>query len=42
MHVSVKTVSLEVGYENPFYFSRLFKKLVGISPEGYLLKKKGQ
>lgn len=35
---SVKAVSFQIGYDNPFYFSRLFKKIVGISPEAYMNK----
>ncbi|MBI3832137.1 MAG: helix-turn-helix transcriptional regulator [Planctomycetes bacterium] len=32
---SVKEVSRRVGYEDPYYFSRLFKKWVGQSPEAF-------
>jgi pyruvate-formate lyase/AraC-like DNA-binding protein len=35
-NATVKAVALEVGYDNPFYFSRLFKKYEGISPEEFL------
>jgi AraC family transcriptional regulator, arabinose operon regulatory protein len=38
--ISVKTTASEVGYDNPFYFSRLFKKTQGISPENYLRQRK--
>ena len=37
----VKTVALEVGYRDPYYFSRLFKKSMGHSPEKYRDIKKG-
>ena len=32
---SVKKVSAELGYQDEFYFSRLFKKKVGVSPDVY-------
>ncbi len=32
---SVKRVSAELGYQDEFYFSRLFKKKVGVSPDVY-------
>lgn len=38
---SVKTVALEVGYRDPYYFSRLFKKSMGLAPERYREIKKG-
>ena len=31
----VKTVALEIGYRDPYYFSRIFKKSMGISPDKY-------
>lgn len=31
----VKEVSAELGYDDPYYFSRIFKKVVGISPKTY-------
>ena len=33
--VSVSNISASVGYENPGYFSRLFKKKKGVTPEQY-------
>lgn len=33
----IKTIAIELGYEDPYYFSRLFKKYMGISPEQYKL-----
>ena len=33
--VKIKDVAKEMGYDDPYYFSRLFKKLMGISPEQY-------
>ena len=32
---TVKMVSTQLGYEDEFYFSRLFKKKVGVSPDTY-------
>ncbi len=32
---SVQEVALEMGYEDPYYFSRLFKKVVGVAPRAY-------
>ena len=37
----VKTVALEIGYKDPYYFSRIFKKSMGISPDRYREIKKG-
>ncbi len=33
--LSIKEIALQVGYENPLYFSRRFRKLAGISPSEY-------
>lgn len=33
----IKEVALDLGYEDPYYFSRLFKKYMGLSPEQYKL-----
>lgn len=33
MHI--KEICAAVGFDDPFYFSRLFKKFMGISPSGY-------
>ncbi len=32
---SIKEIAAEVGYNNPLYFSRLFRKIVGLSPSDY-------
>jgi AraC-like DNA-binding protein len=37
----VKTVASDTGYRDPYYFSRVFKKSMGISPEKYREIKKG-
>jgi AraC family transcriptional regulator of arabinose operon len=40
-HKPVKVVALETGYSDPYYFSRVFKKIMGLSPEKYRAIKKG-
>jgi AraC-like DNA-binding protein len=37
----IKAVAMETGYSDPYYFSRVFKKIMGISPEKYRAIKKG-
>ncbi len=37
----VKSVAAECGYRDPYYFSRVFKKVMGLSPEKYRAVKKG-
>ena len=37
----VKSVAVECGYRDPYYFSRVFKKVMGSSPEKYRAIKKG-
>jgi len=32
---NVSEISFAVGYENPLYFSRMFKKYTGVSPANY-------
>lgn len=32
---SIKEIAIELGFEDPYYFSRLFKKVSGISPDVY-------
>lgn len=34
-NISVKDVALKIGYDDPYYFSRLFKKIMGLSPTQY-------
>jgi AraC-like DNA-binding protein len=31
----VKRIAAAVGYEDPYYFSRLFKRVIGVSPQQY-------
>ena len=38
----IKVVAIETGYKDPCYFSRAFKKAMGISPELYRETKTGQ
>jgi len=35
-HINISTVSSLVGYESPNYFSKCFKKIVGVSPSDYI------
>ena len=32
---TVAQIASWLGYDDPYYFSRLFKKVMGISPQGY-------
>ncbi len=36
----VKQVAYELGYENPFHFSRSFKSIYGLSPENFVKERK--
>lgn len=36
----IKLVAMELGYEDPYYFSRIFKKYIGTSPEQYRVSAK--
>jgi AraC-like DNA-binding protein len=33
--MSIKAVAAALGYSDPLYFSRLFKKTLGLSPRAY-------
>ena len=37
----IKAIAVDTGYRDPFYFSRVFKKIVGKSPEQYRNDRKG-
>ena len=34
-HFSIQTVAKRVGYDDPYYFSKLFKKKFGYSPSTF-------
>ncbi|MDQ8733102.1 AraC family transcriptional regulator [Paenibacillus sp. LHD-38] len=38
---SIKEISISLGLSDPYYFSRLFKKIIGSSPSDYRSKLKG-
>ena len=38
---TVAEISDIIGYENPLYFSRLFKKQIGVSPSGFRERVRG-
>ncbi len=38
---TVKSIAFETGYRDPYYFSRVFKKVMGVSPGQYREIKKG-
>ena len=37
---TIKEICKELGFNDPYYFSRLFKKVMGISPAKYKMKYK--
>jgi len=39
--IRINEVALKIGYEDPFHFSRIFKKVMGVSPLHYRNKAKG-
>lgn len=41
-NAKIKEVAMDLGYEDPYYFSRLFKKYMGSSPEQYKLTTSSQ
>ena len=34
-NIAIKLIASDLGYNDPYYFSRLFKKIVGLSPKQY-------
>jgi len=38
--LKIKEIAYAIGYDDPYYFSRIFKKLMGISPEQYRILQK--
>ncbi len=38
---SIKDIAYSLGFDDPYYFSRMFKKVVGMSPLNYRAAKKG-
>ncbi len=39
--MKINQISLIIGFDDPFYFSRLFSKVMGVSPSDYRSRKKG-
>jgi len=39
-NIAIKEICHEVGFEDPYYFSRMFKKQISVSPSEYRKKKK--
>ena len=39
-NLAIKEICNEVGFDDPYYFSRMFKKQIGVSPSEYRKKKK--
>jgi AraC-like DNA-binding protein len=39
--LTVREIGYRVGYEDPYYFSRMFRKLMGLSPRQYRELRKG-
>lgn len=39
--MNIKEIAISLNIEDPFYFSRVFKKVMGLSPHDYRNKKKG-
>ena len=38
----IQSIALELGYDDPLYFSRVFRKIMGQSPSAYRAKNRGQ
>lgn len=37
-NIPIKNIAASVGYDDPYYFSRIFKRTIGVSPSEYRLK----
>lgn len=40
-HLRVNQICFKLGFDDPYYFSRLFRKVMGLSPQAYKRTKKG-
>ena len=40
--LSIQEISNSVGFEDPFYFSRAFKEIKGVSPRQYANQKRAE
>jgi len=41
-NIKIKNVAADLGYDDPYYFSRLFKKYMKVSPEQYRASRRNQ
>jgi AraC family transcriptional regulator, arabinose operon regulatory protein len=41
-HQSVKEISFNMGFDDPYYFSKRFKNIIGVSPKQYRTMKKNE
>ncbi len=39
--MKIKEVATFVGYEDPYFFNRIFNKIIGVSPSSYRKTNKG-
>ena len=39
--LTVQEIAVAIGYDDPYYFSRIFKKIQGVSPSAYRQSVKG-
>ena len=39
---SIKDIALTMGFDDPYYFSKRFRKVIGLSPQKYRMRKKEQ
>ncbi len=40
-HLNIKEIAIRIGYDDPYYFSRIFKKVMNLSPKDYRNNLKG-